>query len=341
MKGIDISMHNGNIDFSKIESNGVLACYIKATEGVNYIDPKFRTYVNLIRNTGINYGMYHFMSERTSPSMQAIDFYNAIKDTSYNLIPVLDIESNSMGRNRTQISNRCLEFLNKFYELTKIRCIIYTGGYFGRDLLNSSVKTYNGWIAHYGVSTPLNTGFKVVGHQYTDSGKIPGINGYVDLNNFTTEILLGNRNVNVNNNNIINTNNNYFQECKKYNTPNIIEIQSKLLALNYTLGGYGVDGIYGIGTHNSIGNFQRNNGLYVDNKFGPLTRAKANLKLSSIICGIAYKTPGATSYIQRKLNIKVDGIFGTDTEKAVKEFQKNNNLKEDGIVGILTWNKLL
>ena len=35
MKGIDISMHNGNIDFSKIETNGVLACYIKATEGVN------------------------------------------------------------------------------------------------------------------------------------------------------------------------------------------------------------------------------------------------------------------------------------------------------------------
>lgn len=341
MKGIDISMHNGNIDFAKVKANGVTACYIKATEGVNYVDPKFGTYVNLIRNTGINYGMYHFMSERTSPSMQAVDFYNAIKDTGFNLIPVLDIESNSMGRNRAQISNRCTEFLSKFYELSKIRCIIYTGGYFGRDLLNDNIKTYNGWIAHYGVSTPMNTGFNVVGHQYTDLGRVPGINGYVDLNNFTTEILLGSKNVNVNNGGTGAVTNNYFDECKKYNTQSIIEIQSKLLALNYTLGGYGVDGVYGMGTHNSIGNFQRNNGLIVDNKFGPLTRAKVNSKMSAILCGLAYRTPGATSYIQRKLNIKIDGIFGKDTERAVKEFQRKNNLNVDGIVGPLTWNKLL
>ena len=194
MKGIDISMHNGNVDFSKIKASGVLACYIKATEGVNYVDPKFRTYVNLIRNTGINYGMYHFMSERTSPSMQAIDFYNAIKDTSYNLIPVLDIETNNLGRNRTQISDRCLAFLNKFKQLSNQDCIIYTGAYFGRDNLDNRLKDkYKGWIAHYGVSSPMDTGFKVVGHQYSETSRINGINGNVDANNFTNDIELNNR----------------------------------------------------------------------------------------------------------------------------------------------------
>ena len=37
----------------------------------------------------------------------------------------------------------------------------------------------------------------------------------------------------------------------------------------------------------------------------------------------------------------VDGIFGSETEKAVISFQKNNGLANDGIVGKNTWRKLL
>lgn len=44
--------------------------------------------------------------------------------------------------------------------------------------------------------------------------------------------------------------------------------------------------------------------------------------------------------LQKKLNLKQDGIFGPLTEEAVKEFQRNNNLKPDGIVGSNTWGKL-
>ena len=37
---------------------------------------------------------------------------------------------------------------------------------------------------------------------------------------------------------------------------------------------------------------------------------------------------------------KPDGIFGTQTEFAVKKFQVNHGLKADGIVGALTWNEI-
>jgi peptidoglycan LD-endopeptidase CwlK len=44
--------------------------------------------------------------------------------------------------------------------------------------------------------------------------------------------------------------------------------------------------------------------------------------------------------IQRALKIKVDGVFGKQTEKAVKAYQKRKGLVVDGVVGIKTWNML-
>lgn len=44
--------------------------------------------------------------------------------------------------------------------------------------------------------------------------------------------------------------------------------------------------------------------------------------------------------LQKKLNLQVDGIFGSITEEAVIEFQKSNGLVADGVVGPKTWEKL-
>lgn len=44
--------------------------------------------------------------------------------------------------------------------------------------------------------------------------------------------------------------------------------------------------------------------------------------------------------IQEKLNLKIDGIFGSITEEAVKDFQRTNGLEVDGIVGANTLSKL-
>lgn len=130
------------------------------------------------------------MSEKTSPTQQAIDFWNAMKDKKFNILACLDIETNNLIKNRTQISDRCIEFLQKFKELSGLDCMIYTGGYFGRDNLDSRVKKYPSWIAHYGVTKPMENGFRVVGHQYTEDGRTPGVKTRVDLNNFTEEIFI-------------------------------------------------------------------------------------------------------------------------------------------------------
>ena len=191
MKGIDVSLHNGNINWSAVKNSGVEVVIIKATEGVDYVDNMVNQHYNGAKSVGLNIGFYHFMSEKTSPTRQAEDFYNCIKDKSYNVIPCLDIEVNNYGRSTAEITDRCLEFLNRFKELSGIDCMIYTGTYFGIDNLDGRIKGYKGWIAHYGVNQPMETGFPLVGHQYTETGHVNGIGGNVDMNNFNEGIFLG------------------------------------------------------------------------------------------------------------------------------------------------------
>ena len=190
MKGIDISMHNKDINFDLVRKDGVEVVIIKATEGINYIDPKFVDYYNAAKGK-FNIGFYHFFSEKTDPKQQAVDFYNAIKDKNYQVTPVLDIETNKKERSKTEVTNRCIEFLNKFKKLSGIDCIIYTGGFFGKDYLDDRVKLYPAWIADYGVDKPMYNGFtNVVGHQFTETGRVLGIYTDCDVNRFNENIFL-------------------------------------------------------------------------------------------------------------------------------------------------------
>ena len=75
MKGIDISNHNGSIDFLKVKNSGIEVVIIKATEGIDWIDSKLDVYYNSALNVGLKIGFYHFMSEKTNPSKQAEDFF--------------------------------------------------------------------------------------------------------------------------------------------------------------------------------------------------------------------------------------------------------------------------
>lgn len=56
---------------------------------------------------------------------------------------------------------------------------------------------------------------------------------------------------------------------------------------------------------------------------------------------ITYKYKNLTKIVQNAVSVAVDGLYGSKTKSAVKEYQKRNKLKADGIVGLDTWKKLL
>lgn len=300
MKGIDVSNNNGHIDFNKVKNAGIEVIIIKATEGVDWVDPLLEEHYSKVCGKGFSIGFYHFMSEKTSPSKQAEDFYNAIKDKEYNVLPCLDIETNNVGRNATQITDRCLEFLIKFKELSGLDCMIYTGGYFGRDNLDSRIKNYPCWAAHYGVSKPMDMGFKnVVGHQYTENGRIQGINGVCDLNVFNNGVLLG--------------------KSTSTQPQTSVKATGKVAELQ--------------GLCNSI----LGTSLVIDNIYGSCTDSVVR-KLP--LCGLPYVQRELTKWIQLRLGCVVDGIFGQKTKEAVIAWQYSHGLVIDGIVGYNTYRSL-
>lgn len=304
IKGIDISNHQPSVDFNALK-NSVQVVIMKATEGVTYKDPLLESHYQKAKAAGFPVGFYHFMSESTSPSQQAEAFYNAIKDKQYEILPCLDIETNNQNKSALQITDRCLEFLNKFKELSGIDCMIYTGAYYGRDNLDSRSKGYKAWIAHYGVSSPMTTGFNdVVGHQYTSSGNVHGINGNVDLNNFTEGIFINRQQTTVG------------QPKQEIDTSGwVARLQSECNAQGFSK--QVVDNIPGSITLSGCPTLK----IGASGKITKLLQERLNAL--GFNCGLA------------------DGVFGEKTGAAVIAFQASRGLTQDGIIGQNTWRKLL
>ncbi|NES64082.1 MAG: peptidoglycan-binding protein [Okeania sp. SIO2D1] len=120
---------------------------------------------------------------------------------------------------------------------------------------------------------------------------------------------------------------------------NVTLIQSLLNDAGY--GSLVADGIFGVRTESAVKQFQKDRNLTVDGVVGSQTW-KALLPPT-----IARGSRGNdVERLQMTLNemgysLVVDGIFGSNTEAAVKEFQKNSRLEVDGIVGPLTWYVLM
>lgn len=82
-------------------------------------------------------------------------------------------------------------------------------------------------------------------------------------------------------------------------------------------------------------------GLEVDGHFGPMCEKEASKHQLTYNC----KASIMVSWLQARLydlgyNIKVDGSFGPDTRKKVKDFQKKKHLNPDAIVGPATYKAL-
>lgn len=176
--GIDVSRHQGTIDWTAVARSGVRFVWMKATEGQSYVDPTFARNWDGARAVGLAVGAYHFAHPSSPAGIQARHFCNvAPRPQPGDLPPVLDIEDTRIGNPVQFVKDWCAIVEH----VTGRTPVVYTYLDYWRRRLDSGkgLERYPLWIARYG---PEPTGVNWLAWQYTSDGRVPGINGRVDRN---------------------------------------------------------------------------------------------------------------------------------------------------------------
>ena len=188
IRGIDISHWQGNPDFARVKAAGVKYVILKATEGVDYVDPCFTANIGAALSAGLPVGAYHFL-RAGSAADQAADFLAAIGPYSVTWPAAVDVEHaelTSLGRD--QLTGMVLDFCARVksagYQpaVYSNRNWLYLAQYLDADRIRAAGVPI--WMAWYTDSNnPDNTDRSDLCDmwQYASDGSVDGIGGNVDL----------------------------------------------------------------------------------------------------------------------------------------------------------------
>lgn len=142
--GADVSHHNyGIINPSQLDF-----VWLKATEGMTYIDDKMNDYLCNIADSNNEpfIGFYHYARpENNSPQEEAEHFLKTISPHIGNCMLALDWEGNSLRYPQEWI----LEWLNIVHEKTGTKPLIYVQSSATKNLNKVAKAGYGLWVAHY------------------------------------------------------------------------------------------------------------------------------------------------------------------------------------------------
>jgi GH25 family lysozyme M1 (1,4-beta-N-acetylmuramidase) len=199
--GIDISHHQGTINWTQVYNDGKVFAFVKATEGFTYDDPLFVSNMNNGNNAGVVMGAYHFARpDNNTAHDEATHFVNIAGSFIGQgfLPPVLDLENPNSNTDLTQLytsaqlTNWVQTWMTEVENATGVRPIIYTNRSLAQ-YLQSSLNVYGMWIARPGTSptsAPGNMGYWTTWKfkQYSWTGSVAGISGNVDLDSFNGSV---------------------------------------------------------------------------------------------------------------------------------------------------------
>ena len=192
--GIDVSEWQGNIDFGEVARAGIEVVYIRASEGRGYVDPYFRENYEKAKSNGLRTGFYHFLTATNvaEAKEEAEFFVSNIKGLEPDCRLAMDFEVFD-GLSVSAINEISKVFLETVEKLSGKDCVIYSDAYNAREVFSKELaEDYPIWVADYFVEEPESNGKWNfwVGFQYSDRGRVNGIDGNVDRDYFTNGVFL-------------------------------------------------------------------------------------------------------------------------------------------------------
>ncbi|WP_198536292.1 lysozyme [Streptomyces resistomycificus] len=187
-EGVDVSSHQGNVDWPKLWSSGVKWAYAKATEGTYYSNPYFAQQYNGSYDVGMIRGSYHFATPDTTSGATQADYFvdrgGSWSPDGRTLPGALDIEWNPYGdacygKSQSAMVTWIRDFLNQYRARTGREAVIYTATSWWAqctgDYAGFAAATPL-WIARYASTVgPLPAGWSnFTMWQYTSTGPTVG-----------------------------------------------------------------------------------------------------------------------------------------------------------------------
>lgn len=204
---IDVSEHQGTINFNSVKASGVSAVIIRAGYGSSTKDKKFDVNIKNAKAAGLPVGIYWFSYAYTKA--QAVKEANycmkVIKGYGINLPVYFDWEYDSMDYAKKKMGKKAfnkVNWRNRITEMTQAFCSTLTSGgyragyYFNLTYITnyydaSKLKGYSTWYAYWGKNKPnVNSVWAFANTmtvptqydlwQFTSKGNAPGIAGLLD-----------------------------------------------------------------------------------------------------------------------------------------------------------------
>ena len=309
-KGIDVSEFQGKIDWEKVKNDGIEFAILRCGYGMDFSnqdDVEYERNANECERLGIPYGVYLMSYANTveKARSEAKHVLRLIEGRKISLGVWHDIEDNgtSGAINKETLTNIINTFCNTIKN-AGYKVGVYASLNWLENKIEKTIKdNYDIWVAQYYSKCEYEG--KYIMWQHTSSGKVNGISTNVDMNILYEDLPVINNNDNNN---------------PKTNNSEIVKSLQRALNQDY------------------------NCGLEIDGIIGPLTtKAVNNNMVRNFTVGEFAK------WVQERLIAKgyslnefgVDGRYGNESEKKVKEFQSNCGIDVDGIVGINTVNRLI
>ena len=198
---MDVSKHQGTIDWTKVKASGkidgvMLRAMGNSADGLPskpYTDPQFaRNYAECTR-LGIPCGVYGYFkaTNKTQADKELAYFKKLLAGRSFELPVAVDIEDEvqkPLGKAAlTDIAAHCLSTVQSW----GVYAMLYTGLWFGSTFLymgGAALKPYDVWLARYPKDQRKTkpedkpkTAFAFGMWQYTSTARVPGVSTNVDM----------------------------------------------------------------------------------------------------------------------------------------------------------------
>lgn len=184
-QGVDVSAHQGLIDWRALRRSGVRFVYIKASEGADFVDPRFADNWRYAGEAGLYRGAYHYFTLCRTGAQQAANFLRTAPRSPDALPPAVDLEHMGpcrRGPTLTDVDAEVRVYLDQVEAAYGARPILYTSQDF-HDAHLADFPRERFWIRSL-YAPPVFRRSEWVIWQHHNGARRPGVATPIDLDAF-------------------------------------------------------------------------------------------------------------------------------------------------------------